>query len=367
MRKNLFKWHSYSALLTLIPLIIIAVTGSILVFKTEIDTWLMPERMTVAQSSNQQRANFNQLVAHVEQTHQNYLVGSWEIFDDKKRSDTVYLISKTDGQWSKMYIDQYQNKLLSNPVSVTHDITDWLLSLHYTFLLGTTGAFLGLIFAIVLLFLGVSGIILHRQFWRKLFTLRFGAARRIFYSDVHKFIGIVSSPIIIVLAITGGYWNTAEVLHEVEHHLEQDQMVLQDKLYSSDIDLQALLDNSTSAIDGFTPTYFVFPFEPELHFTVYGDVTGTNILTSQYSSTIGWNRDTGQLTTTFDIRQAALGWVILDSFRKLHFGYFAGLPSKVIWCVLGLSPLWLSLTGLYFYLFRKRKYLQKYASAPVIS
>ena len=51
--------------------------------------------------------------------------------------------------------------------------------------------------------------------------------------------------------------------------------------------------------------------------------------------------------------------VIDDSFRKLHFGYFLGLPSKILWCILGLSPVILACTGLYLYWFRRRKKLTR--------
>ena len=43
MRKTLFKIHSWIALIAIIPLIVISITGSVLVFKSEIDGLLMPE------------------------------------------------------------------------------------------------------------------------------------------------------------------------------------------------------------------------------------------------------------------------------------------------------------------------------------
>nr|WP_241651954.1 PepSY-associated TM helix domain-containing protein [Pseudoalteromonas phenolica] len=46
--------------------------------------------------------------------------------------------------------------------------------------------------------------------------------------------------------------------------------------------------------------------------------------------------------------------VAVDSFRKLHFGYFAGLPSRVIWCLIGLTPLIFAITGCYLWLKRRR-------------
>jgi len=354
MRKKLFKWHSLSALIALIPLMVIAVTGSILVFKVEIDTWLMPNQMQVTVDKNQTRLNLNILVNNVEKAHPDFLMGSWELFDDKVRADTAYLIKKQTGHWYKLYLNQYSGELLSKPVTVTHDFTDWLLSLHYTFLLDFTGTVLGSIFAIILLFLGISGIVLHRRFWKKLFTLRFSAARRVFYSDVHKLLGIISSPILLILAFTGGYYNISAVVHEVSEHIEA-QPLLTKPLYNQHLDLQMLLDNTNKDIEGYRATYFTFPFEPELHVTFYGEVPSSNPLASEYGSMITYDRQTGEKMLAYDIRSASNINVVVDTFRKLHFGYFAGLPSKVIWCLLGLTPLFLSLTGLYFYLFRTRR------------
>ena len=363
MRKKLFKWHSISALIALVPLMLIAVTGSILVFKVEIDTLLMPEHMVVTTSHDQPRLNLTRLINNVTTQYPDYLMGSWELFDEHSdgtpnkgltRADTAYLISKGNGYWYKMYLNQYTGELLSTPVSVTHDFTDWLLSLHYTFLLDFTGTVLGSIFAIILLFLGVSGIILYRQFWQRFFTLRFKAAKRIFYSDVHKMLGILSSPILIILAITGGYYNIAAVVHEIEEHVEPHPL-LTEPLYSEAIDFQQLLDKTKRDINGYRATYFTFSFEPEQHLTFYGEVPTANPLTSEYASMLTYHRETGELMSAYDIRSASSINVVVDTFRKLHFGYFAGLPSKIIWCVLGLTPLWLALTGLYFYWFRKRK------------
>lgn len=354
MRKKLFKWHSVSALIALLPLMVIAVTGSILVFKVEIDTWLMPEHMIVNAEATSHRVNLNTLISHVEKANPQFLMGSWELFDNKSRADTAYIIEKTTGHWYKLYLNQYTGELLSKPVSVVHDITDWLLSLHYTFLLDFTGTVLGSVFAIILLFLGISGIILYRQFWKKLFTLRFNAARRIFYSDVHKFIGIISSPVLIILAITGGYFNIAAVVHEVSEHIEPHPLLTK-PLYSPKMDFQTLVDKSQQDIKGFNPTYFIFPFEPELHITFFGEVPTENPLISEYASTVTYDRESGELMAALDIRTQSNISVVIDTFRKLHFGYFAGIPSKIIWCVLGLTPLWLALTGLYFYWFRKSK------------
>ena len=45
MRKTLFKIHSWLALAAMLPLLLISITGAILVFKSEIDGWLMPQKL----------------------------------------------------------------------------------------------------------------------------------------------------------------------------------------------------------------------------------------------------------------------------------------------------------------------------------
>ncbi|MEW9798263.1 PepSY-associated TM helix domain-containing protein [Alteromonas sp. CYL-A6] len=362
MRRTLFKWHSTLALIACIPLIVISVTGSILVFKTELDTWLMPSHMQVNAGDDSQRVNLNTLIERVETAHDAFVLGSWELFDNKSRSDAAYLIHKATGEWYKLYVDQYQGTILSDPVPVTHDVTDWLLSLHYTFLLGVAGTLLGFIFSIMLLLLGVTGIVIHRQFWKKLFTLRIHAAKRVLYSDIHKLIGIFSSPVLLLLAFTGGYWNASEVVHDVIEHGGEHRYVDR-AIYHPSLDFDKLVNGTADIIKGHRPTYLTFPYDEEAQINVFGDVPGKPYLSSEYSSVVTYDRSSGAVLSVIDVREAG-GWpVFVDMFRKLHFGYFAGLPSKIVWAVLGLSPLWLSLTGLYFYWFRKtpskRRRMQK--------
>ncbi|WP_330997842.1 PepSY-associated TM helix domain-containing protein [Psychrosphaera haliotis] len=80
-----------------------------------------------------------------------------------------------------------------------------------------------------------------------------------------------------------------------------------------------------------------------------------NPLHSEYASTLTYDPQNGKLLHVGDVRSSPTLHVIVDSFRKLHFGYFGGLTSKIIWCVIGLSPLILGFTGLYLYLVRSRR------------
>ncbi len=360
MRKTLFKIHSWVALIAIIPLIVISITGSVLVFKSEIDGLLMPNSHFVVKALPE-RLPIDKLIAKTERTYPNYIVASWEIFNDDT-ADRVYLIKRGTEQWAKLHLNQYTGDILSEPVGTSHYFTDWFLELHYTFLLndfknlpGQTGTVLGFFFAVFLLVLGISGLIIYRKFWRRLFSVRWRATLQIVLSDIHKMTGVLGSPIIIILAITGGYFNWAVWYHEVIEHAQEEHYVLTNPLYSHDISLQQILDDSKKQISTFNGTFLVLPLEPDENITLFGEVSTTNPLASEYANTITYNKLTGEHMANWDIREVGIGWQVIDSFRKLHFGYFAGLVSKVLWAVIGLSPVWLAGTGFYLWFTRRAR------------
>lgn len=162
-----------------------------------------------------------------------------EIENNQSRSDTAYIIRHNDNIWKKIYLNQYTGVILSEPVDLDHDLTDWLLDLHYQLLLATKGAFVGFIIALIFLFLVISGIILRRHFWLKLFTLRLHKARHIFFSDLHKMIGITSSPVLLILALTGAYWNASVVIHEVSEHIIEEPVIIINHFQLSNLELLA--------------------------------------------------------------------------------------------------------------------------------
>ncbi|WP_351074662.1 PepSY-associated TM helix domain-containing protein [Shewanella sp. CAL98-MNA-CIBAN-0140] len=358
MRKTLFKWHSYGALIAMLPLLIMSITGSILVFKVEIDSLLRPAHMLVDATPSTPRVSLDTLMKTLLVTNPQFELGGWEIFDDKSRSDAGYIIKRGTEDWSKVYVNQYDGQLLSEPQSLEHYLTDWLLELHYTFLLHVTGTSVALVVGIIMLFLGISGMMLYRRFWAKLFTLRFQAVRRILFSDIHKFIGILSSPVLIIVAATGVYWNVIGIQHELTEHPDGEHVYVTAARHSKNISFEALMRQTEVEIDSYKAGYLAMPFEPGRDITFYGDVDSRNPFNSEYASFVSFDRITGLLLAKQDIRQANTLTVFLDSFRKLHFGYFGGLFTRIIWCIVGLMPMILAFTGLYSYWHRRKQRLK---------
>ena len=354
MNKWLFKWHSWLALAACIPLIIICATGSVLVFKHEIDRVLMPQKVRVEVSGARQ--SLETLEGVLYERFPNHEVVGRALFEDPQRADLVYLIEHGSRDWRYTLLDPYRAEILAPAVATNHYLTDWLLELHYTLLLDDAGIVISAVAAVVLCLLGVSGLILHRKFWKTLFTLRRHSRRIIYYSDLHKLTGALASPVLLVLGITGGYWNIAYAVEEYQEHADgHEHPLVVGPMYRRTVSLDRLLAQSQLQLPGFAVRYISLPWEPGRAIRFWGDVGAVNPLLSEYASNVGFDADSGKLLGASDIREAGAGAKVLDSFRRLHFGSFGGLTSRVLWCVLGMSPLILALTGGYLWLVRRPK------------
>lgn len=366
MKKKLHLWHRYCGLVIALPLIIISLTGSILVFKEEIDHLIMPELASVNASPGT-RLSFDNLHTTIKHNLPNYEIGSWEIFDDGQTADRVYVLKHGTDEWFKVYLDQYQGIVRSTPQAVDHYLTDWLLDLHYKFLIGETGLWFTGTISLILMFMGISGFIIYRQFWKKFFTLRLKVKRIAFFSDLHKLVGIWSAPVLLILGFTGVYWNISEIIHHEFEHADEPPHLVKGPLYNHQLSLDNLMLTAKTQMGGFRATYLMFPFEPDLPITFFGDVANTSFVTSEYASTVSFDKETGKQLPNYDIREAPFFLVAVDSFRKLHFGYFAGLPSRIIWCLIGLTPLIFAITGCYLWLKRRKPSRRKLARSEFAS
>ena len=350
--KLLFKIHSWAALAVCIPLLVICVTGSILVFKHELDSVLMHDKVRVEPAAS--RRTLDRLLSETNRLYPQHEVVGWTLFDDPGRADLIYLMAHGSSDWSYILMDPYRAELLAPVVPTSHYLTDWLLELHYTLLLHDAGLLISGLIAVVLCLLGITGVWMHRHFWKNLFTLRRKARLVLYFSDLHKLVGVYASPVLLVLGFTGAYWNISHYIHELEEHADgQEHYKMQERLYNDSLSLQAMRNQSERALDGFTATYISLPWEPGKPIQFFGDVGSANPLLSQYASSVAFDAQTGERVSEYDIRTAGLGAKTLDSFRRLHFGDFAGLASRIVWCVLGLSPLLLAVTGITLWIKRR--------------
>lgn len=363
MRKTLHKWHGWLGIIFMVPFLVVCLTGSIIVFKKELDAWLLSDLATLA-PTEQPRLPFTELKDQVNAQLPDYEIGSWEIFPaGHDEADRVFVIAHGTDEWSKVYLNPYTGEVRGQPQEPGHYLTDWLVELHYTLLLNDIqgldehlGVIISFVLALFLVFMGISGLIIYRRFWARFFTLRWNQRLLVVFSDLHKMAGTFASPILLILGITGGYYSAMIYYEEWQEHSNgAEHHIMTDRLYADDVNLDAMVADSRERIDAFKPTYLLFPFEPGLPFTVFGRAPTANPLLSNYGSVSNYDARTGEYLSTYNLNEQGVGMKTLDSFRRLHFGTWGGLPVKILWSFVGAIPLLLAITGTYLWWQRRNK------------
>ena len=125
------------------------------------------------------------------------------------------------------------------------------------------------------------------------------------------------------------------------------------KIYNKSLSLDELVARSKKDIKGFEPHFISLPFMQGANIRIFGFVQGQNFLHNEYSSVITYDKNSGELVSVLDIKNANLSEKILSTFRRSHFGNY-NQTTKFIWFIVGISPLVLSISGLYLW-FRKFK------------
>lgn len=354
MRKHIWQLHSWLGLVAGLGLIVIGLTGSLLVFRDDIEALLNPEIVRV-EPTPAGRLSASALLVAAQSRLPGHEVAGWLYpFDDPGQADLLYVRKHGAPAWLVATIDPYTGELLASPRLGTETFTGWILELHYTFLADHAGAFVAGLLGLLLLFLGVSGVYLYREFWKNLFTLRVGRSARILFSDIHKFVGISSVAFNLILGFTGAYWNLTHIIgHWIQGH-DDEKPAAATRFYAEPLDLDALLADAAQRIPGYRAGFVSLPTEDGWPITFYGQAAG-HFLTGPYGSTVSYDAKTHAFKEAHDIRQAGLWARVADTFTPLHYGTFGGLPVKILWTLGGLTPGALAITGFVLWRLRTRR------------
>jgi len=353
-RKKLWQWHSWLGLIAGLPLLVIAVTGSLLVFHHEINGLLMPSWF-ISTPSEAGRLPLDHLHSAIIQALPEHHIVGWLMYENNHYSDGVYLWANNHSEWLRVFINPYTAEVLNAPIPLDDYLMEWIINLHYHFLAGHVGMIVTGVLALMLCALGILGFIIYRQFWVGFFTLRWRHSARVLTGDLHSRLGVISSVVFLVLGITGAWWNLPHALKDVYEHglFDEPEKALTQPAYDHQLSLDNMLVNAQQVLPEYQLHYIAFPRQSGRAIDFYGALPSVNFLRSQFGNFVSFNAQSGVLIEAEDVREAPVGTQIEDTFRRLHFGDFGGLPIKIIWCLLGLAPGLLAVSGAFVYFKRK--------------
>lgn len=362
MRKRFWQLHSWLGLIFGLGLLLIGVTGSLLVFREELEIVVHPDVIRLDQPATN-RLPFDRLLADANRQLPGYEITGWVVRPDpeKRLADVLWVVPHGSIEWQFATLDPSSGQLVASPRESHDAITGWLLDLHYTFFADHVGMIITAVFATGLCLLGVTGVWLYRDFWKNFFTLRWGRSARIFFSDVHKMVGISSVAFNVLLGFTGAYWNFTHVIGEELQNLPEPGP-MERRLYSDTLSIDAIVADAARRLPGYRANYISLPWMEGVDATLYGSFPDAGPLRGPYGTHVAYDAQNGAHKSTFDLRTAGAWAQCVDAFTPLHFGTFGGLPVRILWCLGGLAPGVLAVSG--FVIWRQRR---KKVAVPALS
>lgn len=341
--RTLLKYHSWFGLIAGLFLLLMGLSGSILVFHKQLDSWFFSDQLQQNFSGTQQ---LDLAVENVQKVYpgwdtriKQFKAGEVLVFDLRNQKERRYVFVAPD-------TGEIQKEINAN----TH-FTSWLLKLHYSLHAGAIGRILVLLFGIIFFLSLLSGIILYRKSIFKTFAFRVKLNRknsRNFYSSLHRYVGVWALLLNLVLVITGivlAYTVAKSGLNPLP--APSGPQV--------EISIQNSLDKINKDYPNFTPTYIRLPLNENADITVFGKFSEDAFYYSEFYNYIGLDYREAEITSVKKVAEASFSDKLASTVMPLHYAEFGGLPIKVLYCLIGLSGPFLSVSGFFIWQKRKRK------------
>lgn len=352
IRDAVFIAHRYIGLVVGLLAAAIALTGSLLIIHGWTEPLFEPK---VAIPSTKEPLAIAEIVNKAQSLIPNLTLESLEIPKEVTKPITGWWLAAGD-KWIHANINPYTGELLGQP-KPDSAYTTFLWDVHINLLGGENGAYVAGIVGLLATILCITGIMLWPG-WRRLatgFKIKWNAKAKRLNFDLHKVVGIIAAAFLSMAMFTGFIWNygtwTTPLIYTTTFSPQAEAQEPVSKIIPGKLPLQftnSLLAKVNAALPEGKVTTIYFPTKPKGVFRVNKEINGqeVNAVIDRYS---------GEIIKVQDLNtKKSLGDRVMDSFVPVHFGTFAGLPSRIFYVFVGLSPTILLITGFIMWRYRKR-------------
>ncbi len=354
-RKALFRLHGWLGLNVGLLLFVICFSGSIATLSHEIDWLLNPSMRAPAREQSYDWTAMHEALS--EAFPDGRTLGVYA--PEEPGFAALAYVAVPDGQRRKVYLNPYTGAVQGH--TSFFNTQRFFRSFHRRFFDGERGIVIITLCAFVLLVAAASGLLYYKGWLKQLLTLRRDKGTRIFWSDVHKGIGIWGLAFALLIALTGIFY-FVEVCFQAAG--EYDELLPPPLPEVEEASLEgygpqpellpagAYVEAARAAFPGLKVKSVRLPHHPGE--AVYIDGQAGNPITRDRANKVLLHPFSGEVIAIQ--RSSHLGVVpfITDAVDPLHFGYFGGLWTKVLWCLFGLMLSFAILAGTYLWVVRSR-------------
>lgn len=354
----IFRIHLWSGLTIGLWVIIIGASGSVLVFKDEIESLVESKLFTV--EPRQGRASLDAVAAEIGDRFPDYTVLGFASLNEKTRSHLVRIGRRDqDGRIvSRLYVhyNQYTGEILG---SYAHrsGFFGFFEKVHFYLFMGRTGMKVNAFFGLALLTMCATGMVIWwpgAKAWREGLRVKWRAGRKRVNYDLHRATGFCVAALLAVMAFTGFYFGfpflvmgaltkiTGADATEARKFFRAPRSQLVEG--SPRVSFDSLIGKSEKIFPpGTELSRISVPGRANGVFTLSGSRPGNPALRGRTGAYV--DQYSGKVLASFDSREQSLGMRLALMFRPVHFGLWGGIWAKGLWFLLGFAPGTLITTG----------------------
>jgi uncharacterized iron-regulated membrane protein len=367
LRRAIFQVHLWSGVIFAAYAIVIGLTGSALIFKSEIEHVIHPALYHVTPAPS--RLTLEQAVHRIQASHPDWIAFALTDFDRGEHA-TDLLMRPVSGASTPNYrvvsFNPYTGEVLRDRLRYA-GILGFLSNLHVYLLSGEQGLVVSGWMALGLLLLCVSGLVLWWpgvQRWAAALRFKRTSNWRRLNWDLHTVVGFWSTAAFLVVILTGldfAFPGPAGKIIEFAtgggfHSVDAPPDTMRKMQFVNDgpvITIDQAIAAATRVLPSNAPPgYLQLPSAAQSPYKVTGYYKGA----APYSQLVRIVLDahSGDLLGLSDTRKQDRGSRMEQYFVAIHFGLFggggvSGLLVKILWVLLGIVPALLAVTGLLMY------------------
>ncbi|MEM9721895.1 MAG: PepSY-associated TM helix domain-containing protein [Bacteroidota bacterium] len=358
-RKLFFRIHSWIGIKLSILFFIVCFSGTLATLSSEMDWLFIPEIRAKVQDSYASR---NEIVKKIKEKYPKGKIEYWSSFEVPYLCNQVYV--NVEGQRFYVFVNPYTGEV-QGASSLT--FRRFFRDLHYfLFIPLQIGHFTVLIFAFLLFISLTTALLFYKKWHKKLFDLKFGKGWVVFFRSAHRLVGLWSIPFTILFSITGIWYflertNTANVSKIANTRAPKLELPLSDSAFFERITYEIDYDRAALVAETEIPYLRVKDISPpaKMDQPIYLTGLSKEPLVRHRANRVYLHPTTYEVLKVQKAKETATVTWLNDIADPLHFGYWGGLITKIIWFFGGLSISGLVLTGIWISLKRKVKDRQR--------
>ena len=347
-RRALFQVHLWAGVIIAAYLVVISSTGSILVYERD----LQNDAPHFVENRATGPDRFDGIVSIAQAAHPGEPLLDIDLRTLRRR---VVPVGLTAGERERIiYVDSVDERIVGEEIlQQRHPLLQFSENLHNELAAGRSGAIVNGVGGFLLTLMSITGIVLWwpgKKNWKRALKVKWNARWARLNWDLHSAFGFWTMLLVGMWGITGAYFIFPQPFQEVLAHFSSmahmEEQTSHWRTTEGIRDPDAYINKARQLYPDAQLAYFFMNTGQDGGVVkVFLSRNPTQSLTL-LEDVVSFNPASLEVLSDISTRKLTAGEKLSLAVYSIHFGDFGGQPVKFLWCVLGMTPALLTVTGL---------------------